>query len=142
ESMIEMHSLRPLARRLRPSIAAGSYRPEPRQRIHRPVCAQGPLTIAVAMPHHVQVLRRFRDHVEITEHNEIPGKRRIGKAETSTAGQRAAFRLEIHRTILEEADLPDALVRRDMVEMDRIDAQRTTRRIDHHLDGAPLQVEP
>src|SRR5690606_13987348 len=102
ESMIEMHCLRPLARRLRPGIAAGSYRSEPRQRIHRPVCAQGPLTVAVAMPHHVQIFRRFRGHVEITEHDEIPGKRRIGKAETSTAGQHPAFRLEIHRTILEK----------------------------------------
>ncbi len=97
--------------------------------------------IGVVPANHGDVFRTFRFHVEVAHDQELRRQRRIRQAEFVDPGQGSTFLGIELNAILEEGDLCKPLVRRDMIEMHRIDPQRAARSLDDRFQRAPLEVE-
>ncbi len=140
KAVIEMRLLRSL-RRFDPAIAIGRQAAEARQHVNRLVGTKGTSVKMVVMSDHGDIFRRFGLHVEIAHHHKLLRQRQFGKLSGCGPRQRTTLRHEVQHTLLEERDLGNAFIGRNMIEMHRIGADGTTRRIDDGLDGAALQVE-
>ncbi len=97
--------------------------------------------IGVVPADHGDVFSTLRFHVEVAHDQELRRQRRIRQAEFVDARQGSTFLGIELNAILEEGDLCKPLVRRDVIEMNRIDPQRAARSLDDRFQRAPLQVE-
>lgn len=135
-----MHAPRPVF--ADPAIAAFGTGLQMRLDIRGQASSRRASVIGVVSPDHGDVFGALRLHVEVAHHEKILRQRRIGHGKFDRTRQRSALEGVAKDTLLEKADLRDALVRRDMVEMHGIDAQRTARSVDDGLKRATLQVQP
>lgn len=97
--------------------------------------------IGVVPADHGDVFRTFRLHIEVAHDQELYRQRRIRQAKFVDARQGSTFLGIELNAILEKGDLCKPLVRRDVIEMNRIDPQRAARSLDDRFQRAPLQVE-
>lgn len=140
EAIIEMRLGQPV-RRIDPAVAIGRQPAEPCQKVDRLVAAQSASVKAVITADHGDIFGRLGLHVEIAHQQKILGQRQARKTMRGNAGQRTALGRKIESPILEEGNLGNALVRRDMIEMNGINANCAFGRVDHDLDGTALQVD-
>ena len=126
-----------------PAIASGRQSSEASQRVDGFIQAQDTAVAGVRQPGHGKIFRRFRLHVEVAQNEEVVGERWVGgdKAVVQPAGHSPALLAKIQEPFLDEADLADALIAGDMIEMNRIDAQWPGRRGNQGLKGATLQIQ-
>lgn len=97
--------------------------------------------IGVVSADHGDVFRTFGFHVEIAHDQEFLRQWRIRQAEFVDAGEGSPLLTVEPGAILEEGDLRQSLIRRNVVEVNGIDAQRAARRLDDRLQRTALQVE-
>jgi len=124
-----------------PAVAALGAGFQMRLDIRQQASSRRASIIGVVSPDHGNIFGALRLHVEVAHHEKILRQRRIGNGEFDRTRQCPALGEVAKDTLLDERDLGDALVRRDMVEMDGIDAQRPARRIDDRLQCSTLQIE-
>lgn len=124
-----------------PSISVRRTGFQVRLRVRREACTRRSPIIGVVAAGHGDIFRPFGLHVEIPHDQEILRQRRIGNGEFNRARQGSAL-VEISAgTILQEGNLCQPLVRRDMIEMNGVDAQSTAGSVDHGLQRTSLQVQ-
>lgn len=139
EAVIEMHAPRSIV--ADPAIAVRRARLQMRLSIGGVARAGRASVIGVVPADHGDILRTFRFHVEVAHDQELRRQRRIRQAEFVDPGQGSTFLGVELNAILEEGDLCKPLVRRDVIEMNRIDPQRAARSLDDRFQRAPLEVE-
>lgn len=139
EAVIEMHAPRSIL--ADPAIAIRWPRFELSFDIDGKARPRRSSVIGILAPDHRYVFGAFRLHVEVAHDKEVLRQRRIGDGEFDRTGEGSALGEITEDTLLEISDLGDALVRRDMVEVDGIDTQGAIRRLDNGLQRAALQVQ-
>ncbi len=139
KAVIEMHAPRSVL--ADPAIAAFGTGLQMRLDIRGQASPRRASVIGVVSPDHGDVFWALRLHVEIAHDKKVLRQWRIGHGEFDGTRERPALGQVAKDAIFQKGDLGDALVRRDMVEMDGIDAQRTARGIDDGLERTPLQIE-
>ena len=139
EAVIEMHAPRSIV--ADPAIAIRRASLQVRLSIGGVARAGRAPVIGVVPADHGDVFSTFRFHVEIAHDKKVLRQRRIGHGEFDRTRQRSTLGEVAKDTLLEKGDLRDALVRRDMIEMHRIDPQRAARSLDDGFKRATLQVQ-
>jgi hypothetical protein len=100
-----------------------------------------PAVIDVFGAHHGDVFGALGQHVEIAHDDIVVGMRDFGKTEFCPPSHRTAFDGIVGSPVLDEVDLLYTFGGIAMVEMNGINTQRTTRGVNHRLQGRALQVE-
>lgn len=140
EAIIEMHAFVVIFG-IHPAVALRPVGFERCKGVDRRADPGDPAVISAGSTGKRAIFRRFRLHVEIAQNEVILRQRRLRQIEFGRPRQRPALLDESIDLRVQELQLADALVGRDMVEMDGVDADRAAGPCDDRLGRAALRVD-